>query len=510
MNVLVGPNNCGKSTVIGAFKILAAALRRARARKPDIVTGPKGRTYGYELSIDSVPISLENAHTDYEETEATITFRLSNKNRLQLYFPDVGRCLLIPLPEGKAVSTAALFKDAFPITVSVIPILGPVEHEEQLLQRESVQRQLETHRASRHFRNYWHHFPETFGDFSDMVARTWKGMSISLPELVAEKPPRLTMFCLEQRMSRELYWAGSGFQVWCQLLTHIVGGRDSTVLVVDEPEIYLHPDVQRQLVGILRELTCDVLTATHSPEIIAEADPSEIVLVDKKKRSGQRLRDVESVQTVLTEIGSSQNITLTRLARNRRVVFVEDESDFVLLRRFALKLGYTELAAGTEITAVSSGGFSSWERVQALGWGIGRTLGQELAIAAVYDRDYWCQEEVAEVQAKLEATVSLAHIHSRKEIENYLLLPAVLTRALAAAIEERRRRSTDNERIESAPVGVISQILDQISVPLRTKSQSQYLARRTDFLRNQRSKLDSATIAAETMEIFEASVMYDK
>ena len=272
MNVLVGPNNCGKSTVIGAFKILGAALRRARARKPDIVTGPTGRVYGYELSVDTIPISLENAHTDYEDTETTITFRLSNANRLQLYFPDAGRCLLIPLPEGKAVSTAALFKDAYPITVSVIPILGPVEHEEQLLLKESVQRQLETHRASRHFRNYWHHFPETFSDFSDMVARTWKGMSVSLPELVADKPPRLTMFCLEQRISRELYWAGSGFQVWCQLLTHIVSGRDSTVVGVDEPEIYLHPDVQRQLVGILRELECDVVTATHSPEIIGEAD----------------------------------------------------------------------------------------------------------------------------------------------------------------------------------------------------------------------------------------------
>ena len=31
MNLLVGPNNCGKSTVIDAFKILSVALRRASA-----------------------------------------------------------------------------------------------------------------------------------------------------------------------------------------------------------------------------------------------------------------------------------------------------------------------------------------------------------------------------------------------------------------------------------------------------------------------------------------------
>jgi len=47
MNVLVGANNCGKSTVVGAFRALLAALRRTRGRSPDIVQGPKGRAYGY-------------------------------------------------------------------------------------------------------------------------------------------------------------------------------------------------------------------------------------------------------------------------------------------------------------------------------------------------------------------------------------------------------------------------------------------------------------------------------
>ena len=34
-NILVGPNNAGKSTIIAAFRILAAALRRATTRNPD-------------------------------------------------------------------------------------------------------------------------------------------------------------------------------------------------------------------------------------------------------------------------------------------------------------------------------------------------------------------------------------------------------------------------------------------------------------------------------------------
>jgi AAA15 family ATPase/GTPase len=67
LNILVGPNNCGKSTVIGAFRILEVALRRARTKNPELVEGPNGITFGYRLSRDTLPISLENVHTDYDE-----------------------------------------------------------------------------------------------------------------------------------------------------------------------------------------------------------------------------------------------------------------------------------------------------------------------------------------------------------------------------------------------------------------------------------------------------------
>ncbi len=39
-NVLVGPNNAGKSTILGAFRILSEAMRKARSRKPTVILGP--------------------------------------------------------------------------------------------------------------------------------------------------------------------------------------------------------------------------------------------------------------------------------------------------------------------------------------------------------------------------------------------------------------------------------------------------------------------------------------
>jgi len=161
------------------------------------------------------------------------------------------------------------------------------------------------------------------------------------------------MFCEEDRITRELYWAGFGFQVWCQMLTNIARAEGATIFVVDEPEIYLHPDVQRQLLGILREIEPDILIATHSTEIMSEADPSEILVIDKTRRHAQRLRDIAGVQAALERVGSVQNITLTRLARNRHILFVEDDYDFGVIRQFARRLGLTQLASGSEITAVS-------------------------------------------------------------------------------------------------------------------------------------------------------------
>src|SRR5688572_5780843 len=87
MNILVGPNNCGKSTILGAFRALVAGIRRARARNPERLKTPGGVRWGYQISPDTLPISIENVHTDYAETDTTVKFRLSNGNRLLLHFP---------------------------------------------------------------------------------------------------------------------------------------------------------------------------------------------------------------------------------------------------------------------------------------------------------------------------------------------------------------------------------------------------------------------------------------
>ncbi len=454
MNVLVGPNNSGKSTVLSAFRVLEQALRAANSRRASPVSAYDDRMhYGHLIPVTTLPISLENVHSDYTDSDSRIDFRYSNGNRIHLLFPaDGGVTMYWETPSlARPPVTPSAFRKSFPDVIQTVPVLGPIEQHESIIADETVRRAAGTSRASRHFRNYWRKNPNGFEAFKSLVEDTWPDMSISEPEQASVMEDRLTMFVSENRIDRELYWSGLGFQIWCQLLTHISRCSNSDLLVVDEPEVYLHPELQRQLLGILRAVTPDILLATHSVEILGEADPTEILLIEKSQRSARRLRDIEGVQHALDGIGSIQNITLTELARNRRLLFVEGLDDYKILRRFAKVLGLSELAAGSGITALESGGFESWTRVQALAWGFRNTLGSELRIAAVYDRDYRCDEESTHLRDKLQEEIAIAHFHGRKEMENYLLSPTVLARAARRALDERARRNAPGTATTAPP-----------------------------------------------------------
>jgi predicted ATPase len=113
-NILVGPNNAGKSTILAAFRILAAAIRKATSRRAEIVRGPASRVYGHSVDLRSISVAEENIFYNYDDSEAaTATFTLSNGNKLILYFPEAGTCYLIADAQGREIITPTGFRSQF-------------------------------------------------------------------------------------------------------------------------------------------------------------------------------------------------------------------------------------------------------------------------------------------------------------------------------------------------------------------------------------------------------------
>jgi len=500
-NVLVGPNNSGKSTILGAFRILAEAIRKAKTKSPTYVQGPNGATLGYEVGLANIPVASENVFHNYDEAyQPKVSFRVSAGGYLTLFFPRVGTCNLICETAGKAIRSPSAFRQTFGIEIGFVPTLGPVEHNEQLYQKDAAREALLTHRASRNFRNIWHHYPESFAEFRSLVQTTWPGMDIKRPEVdTTHEKPLIRMFCPEERIDREIFWAGFGFQVWCQMLTFMVVNKDASLFIIDEPDIYLHSDLQRQLVSALRSLGPDILIATHSTEIILEADSDEILIVTKNARSAKRIADASQLRQVLEVLGSNVNPFLTQLARSRRLVFVEGK-DFQIISRFANKLGAGTVATRSAFAVVPAQGFNP-ARVRVFREGVEATTGSKIDLAVVFDRDYRSDAEVASELSDMNKFCEYVHIHSKKELENFLLVPSALERSILLRIAEQSKRTGETVHFTDD----INALLSNITDDLKHDVLAQYLKRQHPFSKSLEKSLDDTTVTSQLLAAFEES-----
>ena len=499
-NIMVGPNNAGKSTILTAFRVLAAGLRKANTRRAQLVSGPHGSEFGYSVDLASLSIAEENIFFNYDDSEpASVAFFLTEDRKLLLYFPEAGSCYLIADSPGGSVTSPSQFRSVFNCPIDFVPILGPVEHKERLYEKEAARLALFNYRAARNFRNIWYHYPASFESFRNILRETWPGMDIEEPELdTTHEKPVLHMYCPENRITREIAWAGFGFQVWCQMLTHIVKAKNSSIFLIDEPDIYLHPDLQRQLLNLLGDLGPDILIATHSTEIVSEAEADEILLIDKHRKSSKRINDAAQLFDVFSRLGSNLNPILSQLAKTRRAVFVEGK-DFQVFSKYARKLNLRDLSNRSGFAVIPIEGFNP-DRVRNLKKGIEITLGGSVRAAVILDRDYRSDEECNSIEARCREFCDLVVIHRCKEVESFLLIPEAIDRAAQKRIEERiRLTGTILEYF-----GDCSKLLEAFAEEKKSYISSQFIESFRRFARESNSVENEATTTQTALEVFES------
>jgi predicted ATPase len=488
--ILVGPNNAGKSTVIAALRSVASMARTAsRLRPPAVQKVGSVERFGHNFSGQSVGLIEENLRYEFHEVETHLAIKFKGDARIEAVWPlgDGGGFFWV-MDNDINVRAPKHVRSALP-TIGLVPVLSPVDHVEAMLSENHLRANLDSRLASRHFRNqlyllrneYTDDGVDRFADFKDF-AGPW------IPELeltdlrlqYGEEGTAFDLFYLEpgSRTEKEIFWSGDGMQIWLQLLLHLYRLRDAEVIVLDEPDVFLHSDLQRRLVRLLEELPAQTITATHSAEVVGEAATKSVIWVSRERTRAVRAPKGEMLLELSASLGTQFNLRLARALKTRVVLFVEGE-DVKLLSALAKTLGLSKIHREAGIAVIPLGGFDGWEKVEPFKWLMDEFFEEAASVHVILDRDYRHEEVIDQVRKRLRKVGIAPHVWRRKELENYLLVPAAIA------------------RISGASEGWVEESLASCALDLEDEVYSQVHAEYMRQLRRKTPRPSEATISKE-------------
>lgn len=287
-NILTGKNNAGKSSILDALRVAHDVLRFVSRRVPDL-TEFEGRSCAcFTLPITVLRIPITNIAWNYSENPASVRITLRNGVQLAIILHPDHPIKAYLLAEGPPPRTTAAFQRQFPLSLVVVPTLGPVEEREYYLTDKTISSSENTRTAHRHLRNILARRTEReFHEFSENVSSAWPEITLDRPKVFGSGEPMEMMF-FENGIPREIYWSGFGLQVWMQMVLQFMRGSASAVLILDEPDIYLHPDLQVRMMEFASQRFGQIFVATHSSAIISTASSSEILIISASEGAAIR------------------------------------------------------------------------------------------------------------------------------------------------------------------------------------------------------------------------------
>lgn len=415
--LLTGKNNEGKSSILNSLKLLDASTRVINKTRHAIRI--RGDTYYRLLQQDTENMLVGRMIHNYSKTIG----------RVMGVFQD-GLEITVYLDPNEEIIYAD-YNGRIPYDVQnifgFIPPLGPLSENEGVIEKLSyLNASINTSLAPRHLRNHFYHIltDSEFNLVKNLIKKSWQGIELLDYEL-DQRQWKIFSYYKENNIMREISWAGQGLQVWFQIITHLVRLRKTSILILDEPEINLHPEKQNELIRILKDYYHgSIIIATHSAELMNNVSVSHIINV-KKKQGEPKIKSAKDrvyLDLVRSEIGSNFNLIASQFEEFDLIIFTEDSFDFDILHQIASMNKITKRAFNIPIH-----GFSEYGKCISYKHAYELLIGKNINYTLVLDRDYYPKEYLENVRNILQEKGVKALFTPGKEIENIFLAPYVLS-----------------------------------------------------------------------------------
>lgn len=433
--ILIGQNNAGKTTAIEALRVLSVCQARAlttsfSACPPWLDGFCQGA--GFRPSLETIDFDFANVQHAYETNRpAIIRAKLNNNSEVHIYIgtgPEEVFCQLRISSKKIAHSRAEMGGRSFGST-KVMPPVGSLLPREKLIAKDRLNRYLDGYLSYRHFRNQLWERPAEYRLFRQLLEDTWHNLKIQQFENDHGKDRNeYSLIVREGRFSSEISWHGHGLQAWMQTMWFLARvARDATI-VLDEPDVYLHADLQRKLIKVIEGLNFrQSIIATHSSEIIGDVPFQNVTVIQKSDRVSRPAVNAGQIQDALRGMGSLHSIQLSKVAQRGLILFVEGD-DKAYLSDVAYKLGSRVFDQFSDIAVQEIKGKGNWNYALGAAKALREASGGDIVTALILDSDFMLDDERNHFYKKAAQEGLILKIWDRKEIESYFICPKVISR----------------------------------------------------------------------------------
>lgn len=447
--VIVGKNNAGKSTLVDGLRLVSIAASRflnLALHDPPAWSSLPRREVGVSPSIEGMEFNTANIFHRYGSPPAAVTATFESGVSLKIYVgPEGATHAVLFDAAGAVIKTRARAKEVLAERVEIMPQVAPVEREEVLLSADYIRRNLSSALAPRHFRNQINLLPDRLPQLRSLAEQTWHGLQVRDIAIGGSSGSKsLSLLVRNDDYVAEISTMGHGLQMWLQTMWFLARIDEDATVILDEPDVYMHPDLQRRLIRHLRQTRRQVVVTSHSVEIMSEVNPEDILVLDRQNPRSSFASTFPAAQKILDHVGSAHNLQLARLWHAKRSLLVEG-NDFRLLSDIFDVLHPDDRDGLAVIPHMSIGGWTGFPYAVGSSMFLRNAGGDEISVYCVLDADYHTPTQKAARRDQARRGDVRLHIWSRKEIENYLLDARVLQRAIEGRTAKRTKAPTLEE-----------------------------------------------------------------